>query len=835
MLKHKIVLITTIILSAFILYNCKEAYKDPNYSIKDRVQDLLQRMTLDEKITILSRSNDLYVPGIERLGIPSLKLVNGPHGVGEGQSTCFPAGVGLAATWNEKLLYDIGTAIGKEAQAKGCNILLAPTINIHRIPVAGRNFESYSEDPFLSARMGVNFVRGVQSQGVATCLKHYAVNNQEWERYSINVVADERTMREIYLPAFEAVIKEAQPMTIMSSYNKINGVYGSHHKYLLDDILRKEWDFTGLIVSDNGAIHDVKAAVDAGVDIENPGPQVYYGKPLKHMITEGKINQKKVDEKVRRVLTLIFELGLMDDPNLLPEGALNAPEHQDLALLTAREAIVLLRNKNNILPLNKDKIKTIAVIGPNASSIQLGGGGSSEVKPFYSVSPLQGLEKKLGASVKIFHNAAIEYPEDFPVIESKFLVPPNAEKGEFGLKGEYFNNDKLAGKPVFSRIDKKIDFNWKREAPAEGINDNNFSVRWTGKLIAPKTDKIRIGISSNDGSRLYIDNELFVHNWGLHATKMKSNEIHVVKGKEYDIKIEYFEAGNNANVKLEWQLEKPKKIFDKEALKIAKKAEVAIIFAGLNKDFEGEGFDRETMNMPGNQDELIKAVAKVNKNTIVVLNNGSPVSMNSWINDVAAVVEAWYLGQETGSAIADVLAGDYNPSGKLPVTFPKEYEDNPVYKNYPGDSGNVYFREGLYVGYRYYDTKKVEPLFPFGYGLSYTSYEYNDLKLKSNDDNFVDVNLSVTNTGKYAGSEIVQLYVHDVKSSVDRPYKELKGFEKVSLNPGESKTVSITLDKRTFSFYDVKAKKWIAEPGEFEILVGASSRDIRLKGEFELK
>jgi len=813
-------------------------YKDSSYAIEQRVDDLLQKMTLKEKVSILSRTDGLNVPGVKRLGIPPLRLVNGPHGVGEDPGTCFPAGVAMAATWNEYLLYEVGSVIGEEALAKKCDILLAPTVNLHRIPIAGRNFESYSEDPYLSARMGINFINGVQSKNVAVSLKHYAMNNQEWDRYAVNVLVDERTMREIYLYPFEKAVKEAAPMAIMSAYNKINNIYGSHHSYLLNDILRKEWGFCGVIISDNGAIHDVEAAAEAGVDIENPGPQVYFGDSLLALVKDNRITKSTIDQKARRVLELIFNLGLMDDLQIRPKGSLNSPEHQALARKSAEQAIVLLKNKNGILPLDRDKIKTIAVIGPNASIVRLGGGGSSEVIPFYSISPLDAIKKVLPITARIKFNKGVDFVCDYPVIESQFLIPPSGEPDQYGLKGEYYNNDNLIGNPVLKRIDKEINFDWGRNAPAEGINDNNFSVRWTGKIKAPKTGKIRLAISSNDGSKLYINQKLLVHNWGLHATKMKSSEIFVTKGQEYDIMIEYFEAGNNANIKLEWQLKEPPRLFDPQAVKIAQESDIAVVFAGLNKDFEGEGFDRETMNLPAYQGELIKAIAAVNEKTIVVLNNGTPLAMTDWINDVSAVVEAWYLGQETGNAITDILFGFVNPSGKLPVSFPKKYEDNPTYNSYPGKDGKAEFKEGIYIGYRHYDKNNIEPLFPFGFGLSYTTFQYSDLKLSSKimeQHGEIAVSLNVTNSGKVAGDEVVQLYIHDVKAGVDREVKALKGFQRVSLKAGESKAVSFKIDKSVLQFYDVNMKKWIAEPGEFEILIGASSRDIRLKDKFELK
>jgi len=589
-------------------------------------------------------------------------------------------------------------------------------------------------------------------------------------------------------------------------------------------------------MSDWDATHSTIPVANAGMDLEMPGKPKYFNENLLKAVKDGNVSEEEIDNKVRRILNIYFKIGIFDNPETLPEGALDTPEHRKLAAQTAREAIVLLKNKEALLPLNKSKIKTIAVIGPNANVVRLGGGGSSEVNPFYSVSPLEGIKAKAGENVTILFNEGTAITQtDFPVIPAEYLHPRDAKEGQPGLKAEYFNNQTMSGDPVVIRIDKNIDFNWGQSAPDPTIDPDKFSARWTGKLTAPKSGRIRIGTNSNDGSYLYIDGLLVVNNWGLHGPKLKSAEIVVEKGKQYDIMVEYYEGGNNASVMLEWQLEKPELKFDSEAIEIAKKADVAVIFAGLSPEWESEGFDRENMELPGAQDALIKAVAKANKNTIVVLNNGTPITMTKWIGKVPAVVEAWYLGQETGNAIADILFGDYNPSGKMPVTFPVKYEDNPSYPWYLKEKDKAVMGEGLYVGYRYYDSKKVKPLFPFGYGLSYTTYEYSNLELNQKDDGSVEVSLSVKNTGKYAGNEIAQLYVHDVKASIDRPEKELKGFAKVSLKAGESKTVSITLDKRAFSFYDVKTRLWIAEPGEYKILVGASSKDIRLKRRFELK
>ncbi len=841
MLFHKkgILLKTIFIVGTILtLASCstEERYKQQNLSDRERAADLTSRLTLEEKVKLLGGLDGMRANGIPRLGVRPLNLVNGPNGVGDKPGTAFPVGVAMAASWNEELINEIGVAIGEEARAKKADILLGPCVNIHRNPLGGRNFESYSEDPFLTSRMGVNFVDGVQSLHVATSLKHYALNNQETSRSSYDAEVDERTLREIYLPGFENVVKEAQPMTVMAAYNLFKGEHCTQNRYLLTDILRDEWGFEGFVMSDWDATHSTVEAAKAGLDLEMPGIPKYFNEKLVQAVKDGNVSEAQIDQMVTNVLTIYFKIGIFDDEESLPKGELNTPAHQQLAARAAREAIVLLKNSNALLPLDKKRVKTIAVIGPNANVNRVGGGGSSEVKPFYSVSPLDGLKNRLGESVELLYNEGTNIePKDLPIVESKYLIPPNAQKGEHGLKAEYFNNVNMSGEPVVTRVDEKIDFNWGQKSPDDKINVDRFSARWTGKLIAPKTGRIRIGVNSNDGSYLYINDKLLINNWGMHGPLLRTTEIDVVKGKEYDIKVEYSEVGNNAEVGLKWELEIEKDVWDIKAVELARKADVAIVFAGLSPKYESEGYDRESMDLPGAQDELISAIAKVNKNTIVVINSGTPVTMKRWINSVDAVVQAWYLGQETGNAIADVLLGDYNPSGRLPVTFPVNYEDYPGYSSYNREKDRAEFNEGLFVGYRYYDSKNVEPLFPFGYGLSYTTFDYSDLKISQNNDGTAEVSLSVENSGKVEGSEVAQLYIHDVESSVERPFKELKGFSKVTLKSGESKKVTMHLSKRAFSFYDVDSKKWVAEPGEYEVLIGSSSRDIKLKKQFWLE
>jgi len=711
-------------------------YKDASLPAEKRVADLLSRMTLEEKATMLSGSGWMESAPVERLGIPAIKMADGPLGVRSWAgssaitgvrgakrhvlSTSFPAGVAMAATWNPELVRREGQAIGQEVKALGRDMILGPTVNINRVPLWGRNFEGYGEDPYLSARLGVAYVEGVQSEGVIPSVKHFDANNQEFERHRIDEQIDARTLHEIYLPAFKAAVQEADAWSVMSAYNKVNGVQCAESKELLTDILKNEFGFKGFVVSDWGSTYSTAATVNAGMDLEMPG-----GQPMKDWSTlpnfkevgngagwltadkvlaevkAGHISEATLDDNVGRILRAIFLSGIYDHPHM-GGGEVNTPAQAAVALQAATESIVLLKNSASLLPLDAKKIHSIAVIGPNAAVARTGGGGSSLVQPKYAIAPLEGIQKRAGSGVEV-----------------KFAL----------------------------------------------------GVGMDGENPAQDTPEAR--------ARLL-----------------------------------------------------------KEAVDAAAHADVAVVVVGRYEKIEREDFDVKTMDLPAGQNELIEAVEQANPRAIVVLNTGDPVTMTKWIDKTPALLDMWYGGQEAGTALASILFGDANPSGKLPVSLPKEWKDTPAYGNYPGVNLKVNYAEGIYVGYRYYDTKNVEPLFPFGFGLSYTTFEYSDLKVtpsQSSGNELANVSLKVKNTGTRAGSEVVQLYVHDGHSKIDRPVRELKGFKRVELKPGETKTVGFTLDRSDLSYWSPEKKAWVADPGTFEIQVGASSRDIRLHAPLELK
>ena len=648
-------------------------------------------MSLEEKASLCSGLGFWYTKPIERLGIPSIMMTDGPHGLRKQEkdvfgksvpATCFPTAVTLASSWDRKLIEKVGSAIGEECQAEGVSILLGPGANIKRSPLCGRNFEYYSEDPFLSSEMTLHFIRGVQSQGVGTSLKHFCANNQEHRRLTVNVMVDERTLREIYLASFEKAVREGKPWTVMCAYNKVNGEYCSENAYLLSNILREEWGFEGFVVSDWGAVNERVKGLLAGLDLQMPYDEGFGDRKIIEAVKKGELPEEVLDKAVERILRVVFKAIENKKENVVYDKL----AHHRLAREAARECFILLKNEDEILPLKKKGI--IALIGAFAKNPRYQGLGSSHVNPTMLDTAYEEILREVEGKAEILY--ADGYRLDSDMIDEKLIA---------------------------------------------------------------------------------------------------------------------------------------------EAKEIAKKSEVAVIFTGLPEKYESEGYDRKHMKIPKNHNKLIEEVSKVQKNSVVILSNGAPVEM-PWVDRVKGILETYLGGQGWGRAVADVLFGAVSPSGKLAETFPKKLSDNPSYLNFPGEDDRVEYREGIFMGYRYYDKKEMDVLFPFGYGLSYTTFEYSDLRLdkkEMTEQDTLRVSVKVKNMGKMLGKEIVQLYVRDVESSVIRPEKELKGFEKVELNPGEEKEVIFTLDKRAFAYYNVDLKDWHVESGEYEVLIGKSSRDIILK------
>ncbi|MBN2486434.1 MAG: glycoside hydrolase family 3 C-terminal domain-containing protein [Bacteroidales bacterium] len=733
-------LVPVLLVSGIIGLNAQKdipVYLDDSKPLEERVEDALSRMTLEEKVAMVHAQSKFSSKGVPRLGIPEFWMTDGPHGIrpevawdewrqaGWTNDSCiaFPALTCLAASWNTNMSLLYGISIGEEARYRNKTVLLGPGVNIYRSPLNGRNFEYMGEDPFLASKMVVPYVKGVQQNGVAACVKHFALNNQETNRHTVNVNVDDRALYEIYLPAFKAAVQEGNAWAIMGAYNLYKGQHCCHNQYLLKDILRDEWGYDGVVVADWGGTHNTREAIFNGLDMEfgtwtdgltmgqtNAYDNYFLADPYLKLIRSGEVGTKELDEKVRNILRLGFRTHM--DKNR-PYGSFGTEEHALAGRKIAQEGIVLLQNKNNVLPIDLNKAKKIAVIGENAIKMMTVGGGSSSLKAKYEVLPLDGLKNRIGTQAEIVY-----------------------ARGYLGDASNSYNN----------------------VVTGQDLSDN-----------------------------------------------------------------------------------RPAEVIMAEAIEVAKTADYVVFIGGLNKSAfqDSEGNDRLGLGLPYNQDKLISALAKVNKNLIVVNISGNAVAM-PWVNEVPAIVQAWFLGTETGNALASVLVGDVNPSGKLPFTFPVKLNDNAAHAmgEFPGSEKQVTYNEGIFVGYRWHDKQNIKPLFCFGHGLSYTTFEYGKVsadkkEMTANDK--ITFSVTVKNTGNREGAEIVQLYISDLKSTLPRPVKELKGFDKITLKPGEVKTVTFDIDKSALSYFDAYKHEWVAEPGDFEALIGASSSDIKTKTTFKLK
>ena len=820
-------------LTAISFVSFRSEAKLTRMQIESRIDDLVQRMTLEEKVLLLhGNPSAMETQAIARVGIPAMRLADGPLGVHVEKSTAFPASILVGASFNPDLMHEIGLAMGIETLAQGRDVLLGPCVNISREPRGGRNFESYGEDPYLNSQFAAAWVKGVQSRGVLASTKHYAVNDQEFERMTIDVRVDERTLHEIHLPAFVSALR-AGTWTVMSAYNRINGHYASENGYLQDHLLKKTWGFPGLVVSDWSAVHSTVESANNGLDLEMPDGQNWGGGKLEQAVRSGLVKESTVDDKVRRILRAMMAHGAFDrkDADRPKTSVINQRAHQKLALKAAREGIVLLKNERGLLPVRASQ-KRVAVIGPNAAEARNNGGGSSRVQGFYDISPLEGLKNRAGTKLKFsFAQGARSFGE-FDAV-SPDALRPDGESGPavVGLRGEYFNNPDLSGQPVVTRIDPTVNFNWYGNSPAEGVPQDGFSVRWTGKYRARVTGEHDIALRSDDGVRLYIDGKLEVDDWKAHPAFTNRLSKYLEAGREYDLRIEYFDGGSHAEVRLGITRD-PEQVAKEQlaqAAMVAAQSDIALVFVGFSEWLEGEGFDRMSMHLPPGQDELVEVVAKANPNTVVVINGGGSTLM-PWAGRVAAIVQSWYPGQEGGNAVADLLLGRANFSGKLPVSFYAKLEDVSSYGNYPGENGAVHYKEGLFVGYRHLDRARKQALFPFGHGLSYTKFSFagTDVRVRSRKTSSpqVIVDVPVENIGRRAGSEVVQVYVRPLTPAVERPSQELKAFKKIHVRAGESAHTRLVLGAEAFAYYDVSAHAWRVDPGQYEIRVGRSSRDI---------
>jgi len=801
-------------------------------NVEKRVDALLAQMTLQEKIYLIGGVDSMFTHAIPRLGITSLKMSDGPLGVHDyGPTTAYPAGIALAASWDTDLAKRFGASMGRDARARGVNFILGPGMNIYRAPMNGRNFEYLGEDPYLAGRMAVSVVEGMQSQNVIATLKHFCANNMEYGRDDHSSDVDERTLREIYLPAFEAAVREAHAGAVMDAYNLVDGAHMTENAHLNTEILKNEWGFDGILMSDWGATHDGVAAANGGLDLEMPAAVYMTPETLLPAIQRGTISMATIDDKVRRILRVAIQHGFFDHD----QTDLSIPQYdqqgRELVREEARDSMVLLKNDGDLLPLDKSKLKTIAVIGPDAYPAVIGGGGSSQTQPFEQVSYLEGISNYLAGHANVLY-ASDSVAADEVAAKTEFLTTPG---GPAGLSAEYFDNVDLAGPPALKRVDAHVNFDWGGGPYASGHPGDNFSARWTGYYIPHATGDYTFYTSADDGVRLFLDDERIINDWSQHSETVDTATRHLNGGHPYRVRLEYYQGGGGSAARL--GVIDVKDVMGRQTKPLAARVDAVILCVGFDPSTEGEGTDR-TFSLPGGQDELIRQIASVNKNVIVVLTAGGNVDMTGWINRVPAILHAWYPGEEGGAALAQLLFGDVSPSGKLPASFERRWEDNPTFHSYyPQTDKRVAYTEGIFMGYRYYDKSSTKPMFPFGFGLSYTKFEYSNLIVtpsQSASPDSVAVSFDVKNVGARPGAEVAELYVGDSHSRVPRPVKELKGFAKVFLQPGETKRVNLTLNRRSFSYYDVANKQWTAEPGNFSILVGSSSAQIQLTGNFAL-
>jgi beta-glucosidase len=800
--------------------------------VEARIDSLLKKLTLEEKVDLIGGVDDFYIRANEKIGLPRLKMADGPIGVRNyGPSTVF-GGIGLAATWDPELAARIGATIGQDARARGVHFMLGPGVNIYRAPLNGRNFEYFGEDPFLAARIAVGYITGMQSQGVSATIKHFMGNNSEFDRHNTDSIIDERTMREIYLPVFEAAVKEAHVGAIMDSYNLTNGLHMTQNGYLNTDVLKKEWAFPGIVMSDWDATYDGVAAANGGLDLEMPSGKFMNRATLLPALKAGAVSEATIDDKVRRILRTAIQLGWLGrDQTDVSIPLLNVAGKQT-ALEAARAGMVLLKNDGGLLPLGKGKIKSVAVIGPDAYPAQSGGGGSADAKPFTAVSYLEGIVNYLGDGAKVYYARGIPTLDE---IAHRTEFTTLAAGGKKGLKMEIFNNVNLEGPPAIVRDEQHVHYEPAREGEA---TDTNMSIRWTGFFTPSAPGQYLAfvqGPGEMGGYRLYVDKKVVLDNWDQWHAFVGDAPVTLTAGP-HQVELDYRAKTVWGKATVNLGIVRPETLVTAEAKALAARADAVIVAPGFDTESEGESGDR-TFRLPPGQDELINQIAAVNKNTIVVITSGGGVDMTAWVDRVPALLEAWYPGEEGGDALAQLLFGDFNPSGRLPISIERRWEDNATHDSYyPKDGGKkVEFSEGVFVGYRHFDKSTVKPLFPFGYGLSYTSFAYKNLTISPRSpDQQVSVAFDVTNTGARAGADVAEVFVGDRHAPVPRPVKELKGFAKVSLSPGETKNITVKLDRRAFSYYDVKKHAWTVALGDFDLFVARSAADIELTGKVTL-
>ena len=784
---------------------------------KRRAAELVSKMTLEEKLDYIGGYNRFYIRPIERLGIPEIRMADGPQGVRNNtKSTMFASGIAVAATWNKAAVYDMGVGLGQDCRARGVHILLGPGVNIYRSPLCGRNFEYFGEDPYLAAQTAVQYIKGVQSQGVMACIKHYAMNNQEWDRHHVSSDVDERTMHEIYLPAFRAAVEEAGVGSLMASYNLINSVHATENTYLNIEVLRKMWGFQGILMSDWTATYSAINAANGGLDLEMPSGRVMNYKHLSEAIANGVVDVRTIDTKVQNILQTLIAFGFFDRPQKDEKIGERNPFSDNASLELARNGIVMLKN-DGILPFKSGKV---AVTGLQAKTIPTGG-GSGFVHPFETCSVTEGLSQmenyKTISTGDVFTHS----------LENYFYTSSDLKTQ--GLKAEYFNSKNCSGEAVWSQTAKSIKHNWKKGSPHKLVKKDGFSIRWSGVFYSKQNEDLLFELSGDDGYRMFINDEEVMSDWRNHARSIRTYNFKAKANKKYNVRIEYFD--NSSDAMVAFQIHNHG--FFKQNAKEFKSADAVVVCVGFDSSTEKENKDR-SFELPYEQGKFINEVAAINPNVIVVVNAGGGFEMESWLNSAKAVLLAWYPGQKGGQAIAEIISGKLSPNGHLPISIERRLEDNPTYGSYyhnldvdtrKSPYKRVNYKEGLFLGYRGYDRKDVKPLFPFGYGLSYTTFSYSNFKVTAAAEGYV-VEFDVKNTGSMDGAEVAQVYVGYNDKTVPHPVKELKGYDKAVIKKGATRHFSITLPYKELAYYDIFSHNWADASKDVTIYVGSSSQEI---------
>ena len=810
-----------------------------------RSASLLGQMTLEEKVALLAGVDDWHFHGVPRLGVPSIMVTDCGHGVtlcGDRSSpaTCFPTGIGMAATWNTDLLERAGRVIGSETRALGCSILLGPKINLHRHPLNGRSFETFSEDPWLAGLLGAAVIRGIQEEGVGACVKAVTANNQQQDQERVSSEVDEVVLREIYLRAFQLAVEHGNPCAIMTAYNRLNGHYCSESEWLIRRVIKTEWGFPGFIISDWRAVHGARV-YSSGLDLEMPGPGKLLNRAsVMRALEEGLLSEAEIDDKAGRILSAILRYGADESETM--DKPLDAPGHRRTAREVAEESIVLLKNEGGILPLDRQRTRRILVTGPNAAYARLGGGGSASVTPFYSISPLEGLREICGEEIEVRFIEGCSLVGTMETISSVFHHLDRSGQTVDGLKAEFFNTPEPGAAPDGVWTVPHVDYFWGWASPGPGIFRGSFSVRYCGFLVPPKTGRYRLGIYALEGCvRLHIDGKPIVEAWDAagsdnfearYRTHYLTAEIDLVAGAPVEIELCYGKRSARAGVRLEWEIPGHGDRIERIVAE-ARQADAVIVCAGLSNLFEGGAQDRSSIEIPEAQRELIETVARENPRTVVALNSGGVLAL-PWESAVPAILQTWYPGQEGGRALARILFGEVNPSGRLPDTIPMSLEDCAAMRNYPGDGLSVRYEEGPFIGYRHFDHAEIAPRFPFGFGLSYTDFSFSPPEVREarHPGDATEVRVIVENTGHRPGKTVAQLYLSPPRRS-PWPPRELRAFQKIHLQPGEKALVIFSLAERELETFDPDRQEWMVHPGRYTVHTGAHSRSLQ-KADFEI-